>query len=123
MQGVVLAPLPRQLASTTQTARAPYRGIAMAETVLAVTASSWAVVMGIAPLLQIRRMLSERSSRAVSLGYFAILLVGFMLWILYGIAARLPSLVIPNCVALTVGSAVVVVALRLRHRADADADR
>jgi MtN3 and saliva related transmembrane protein len=95
----------------------------MAETVLAVTASSWAVVMGIAPLLQIRRMLSERSSRAVSLGYFAILLVGFMLWILYGIAARLPSLVIPNCVALTVGSAVVVVALRLRHRADADADR
>ncbi len=49
----------------------------MAQTVLAVTASSWAVLMGIAPVLQIRRMLRERSSRDVSIAYFAILLVGF----------------------------------------------
>jgi MtN3 and saliva related transmembrane protein len=37
--------------------------------VLAVAASAWGVLMGIAPLLQIRRMLRERSSRDVSLGY------------------------------------------------------
>ena len=48
----------------------------MATTVFAAAASSWAVLMGIAPLLQIRRMLQERSSREVSVGYFAILLVG-----------------------------------------------
>jgi hypothetical protein len=35
----------------------------MAETILAGAASSWAVLMGIAPLLQIRRMLREQSSR------------------------------------------------------------
>ena len=63
----------------------------MAATILAGAASSWAVLMGIAPVLQIRRMLRERSSRQVSVGYFAVLLVGFLLWISYGIAARNPA--------------------------------
>ena len=83
--------------------------------VLAVAASAWGVLMGIAPLLQIRRMLRERSSRDVSLGYFAILLAGFLLWISYGIAAGNLVLVIPNSVALLVGTSLVVVALRLRR--------
>ena len=33
----------------------------MAQTGLALAASSWGVLMGIAPILQIRRMLRERS--------------------------------------------------------------
>ena len=86
----------------------------MAQSVLAIAASSWAVLMGIAPVLQIRRMLRERSSRDVSVAYFAILLVGFLLWIGYGAAVGLPALVIPNIVALLVGVAVIAVALRLR---------
>jgi MtN3 and saliva related transmembrane protein len=85
----------------------------MAQTVFAVAASSWAVLMGIAPVLQIRRMLRERSSRDVSIAYFAILLVGFLLWIGYGAAAGLPALIIPNIVATLVGTAVIAVALRL----------
>jgi MtN3 and saliva related transmembrane protein len=84
--------------------------------VLAVAASSWGVLMGVAPVLQIRRMLREHSSRDVSLGYFMILLAGFVLWIFYGIAAGNMALVIPNTVALLVGIALVTVALRLRHR-------
>jgi MtN3 and saliva related transmembrane protein len=87
----------------------------MAQTVLAVAASSWAVLMGIAPVLQIRRMLRERSSRDVSIAYFAILLVGFLLWIGYGAAAGLPALVIPNIVATLVGTAVIAIAFRLRR--------
>jgi uncharacterized protein with PQ loop repeat len=71
--------------------------------------------MGIAPVLQIRRMLRERSSRDVSIAYFAILLVGFLLWIGYGAAAGLPALVIPNIVATLVGTAVIAVAFRLRR--------
>jgi hypothetical protein len=51
----------------------------MAQTILATAASSWAVLMGIAPVLQIRRMLRARSSREVSITYFAVLLVGFLL--------------------------------------------
>jgi MtN3 and saliva related transmembrane protein len=88
----------------------------VATTIIAATASSWAVLMGVAPLLQVRRMLRERSSRQVSIGYFTILLIGFLLWIAYGVAAGLPALVIPNTVALLVGATVVVVALRLRRR-------
>jgi len=88
----------------------------MAETILAAAASSWAVLMGIAPLLQIRRMLREQSSRQVSVGYFTILLIGFLLWIAYGAAAGILVLVIPNTVALLIGAAVVIVALRLRRR-------
>ena len=84
--------------------------------VLAVAASSWGVLMGVAPVLQIRRMLREHSSRDVSLGYFMILLAGFVLWISYGIAARNMALVIPNSVALLVGIALVTVTLRLRHQ-------
>ena len=61
-------------------------------------------------------MLREQSSREVSLGYFTILLIGFLLWIAYGVAAGIPALVIPHSVALLVGVAVVIVALRLRHR-------
>src|SRR5215471_13574445 len=97
------------------TARAPHRRNAMAQTVLAVTASSWAVLMGIAPVLQIRRMLRQRSSRDVSVGYFTILLVGFVLWIVYGAAAGIIALVIPNTVALLTGATVVIVALLLRR--------
>src|SRR6266571_691950 len=88
----------------------------MAQAGFAVVASSWAVLMGIAPILQIRRMLRERSSREVSLGYFAILLIGFLLWIAYGVVAGIPALIIPNSVALLVGTALMIVAVRLRHQ-------
>jgi MtN3 and saliva related transmembrane protein len=89
----------------------------MAHTVLATAASSWAVLMGLAPLLQIRRMMRERSSRQLSLGYFSILLIGFALWIAYGAATGILALVIPNIVSLLVGMATVIVALRFRRPA------
>jgi uncharacterized protein with PQ loop repeat len=84
-------------------------------TALAIAASAWGVLMGISPVLQIRRMLRERSSRDVSLGYFAVLLIGFLLWIAYGAAAGSLVLIIPNGVALLVGLTLIAVALRLRN--------
>jgi MtN3 and saliva related transmembrane protein len=86
----------------------------MVVTGLAVAAASWGVLMGISPLLQIRQMLRLRSSRDVSVGYFAVLLVGFGLWISYGIAARNLALIVPNAVALLIGVTTIAVALRLR---------
>jgi uncharacterized protein with PQ loop repeat len=88
----------------------------MAQTILATAASSWAVLMGIAPALQIRRMLRAQSSREVSVAYFMVLLIGFLLWIAYGVAGGILALVIPNTVALLMGTTVVIVALRLRNR-------
>ena len=87
----------------------------MVVSVLAAAASAWGVLMGLSPVLQIRRMLRERSSREVSLGYFSILLAGFLLWISYGIAAGNMWLVIPNSIALLVGLTLVAIALRLRR--------
>jgi MtN3 and saliva related transmembrane protein len=87
----------------------------MAVSVLAASASAWGVLMGLAPVLQIRRMLRQRSAREVSLGYFAILLAGFLLWISYGIAAGNMWLVVPNGIALLTGLALITVALRLRR--------
>jgi uncharacterized protein with PQ loop repeat len=74
-------------------------------------------MMGVAPVLQIRRMLREQSSRQVSVAYFVVLLIGFVLWIAYGAAAGILALVIPNIVAFVVAAAVIIVALRLRGRA------
>jgi uncharacterized protein with PQ loop repeat len=86
----------------------------MVHNVLAVTASAWGVVMGLAPVLQIRRILRQHSSRDISLGYLAVLLAGFALWIAYGAAAGNPALVIPNSVALLNGTALVITVRRLR---------
>jgi MtN3 and saliva related transmembrane protein len=86
----------------------------MVVTGLAVAAAAWGVLMGVSPVLQIRRMLRQRSSRDVSVGYFTILLVGFGLWIGYGIASRSLALIVPNTVALLVGVSTVAIALRLR---------
>jgi MtN3 and saliva related transmembrane protein len=90
----------------------------MVVTGLAVAAATWGVLMGVSPILQIRRMWRQRSSRDVSVGYFTVLLVGFGLWISYGIASRNLALIVPNTVALLIGAGTVVIALRLRKTAD-----
>jgi len=85
----------------------------MDATGLAVAAAAWGVVMGLSPVLQIRRMLQQRSSRDVSIGYYLILQIGFLLWICYGVASRNLALIVPNSVALLIGAGTVVVALQL----------
>jgi MtN3 and saliva related transmembrane protein len=86
------------------------------ETVLAVAASSFGVVMGAGPLLQIRRMLRERSSRDVSIGYFGIIAFGSLLWASYGVSLGNIALVIPNLVGCVVTIVTILVAVRLRRR-------
>ena len=86
---------------------------------LAFIAASWGVFMALSPLLQIRRMLERQSSQDVSVSYFLVLLVGFGLWVAYGIALGNVALIVPNSVALLIGSATILVALRFRSRAGA----
>jgi MtN3 and saliva related transmembrane protein len=71
--------------------------------------------MAISPLLQIRRMLETRSSADLSLGYLAVLLIGFGLWIAYGISLGNLALIVPNSVALVIGLVTIGVALRFRR--------
>ena len=86
----------------------------MLTSALAAAAATWAVLMALGPILQIRSIRRRRSSHGVSVGYFAILLVGFALWVAYGAASSTVALVIPNSVAFVTALATLVVALRYR---------
>jgi uncharacterized protein with PQ loop repeat len=84
---------------------------------LAVIAATTGIVMATAPVLQIRRMFARRSSDDLSLAYLGVLLVGFVVWISYGISLGNFALIIPNVVALIVTVTTIVVALRFRSAA------
>jgi MtN3 and saliva related transmembrane protein len=86
----------------------------MVSTALGLAAASWAVVMALSPLLQIREIVRRRSSEGISVGYFAVLLVGFGLWVSYGIASHDLPLVVPNSVAFLVMGCTITVALDKR---------
>ena len=81
---------------------------------LGVAAAAWGVLMAISPLLQIRRILERRSSADVSIAYLAVLQIGFMLWVGYGLALGNLAIVVPNSVAFLVGVATILIALRFR---------
>jgi MtN3 and saliva related transmembrane protein len=85
------------------------------ESTLALIAASWAIAMALGPVLQIRKIVEQRSSRNISIGYFLVLFVGFVLWFAYGIAASNFVLIVPNAVAAVVFSASIIVALRYRQ--------
>jgi MtN3 and saliva related transmembrane protein len=85
------------------------------ESALAFAAATWAIAMALGPLLQIKKIVQHQSSRSISIGYFLVLFVGFLLWIAYGIAADNWALIIPNAVALLVSVATILVALRYRQ--------
>lgn len=87
----------------------------MVTTALAIGAATWGVVMALSPILQIHRMVTKRSSRDVSIGYFCVLLFGFLLWFGYGISIDNPTLIIPNLVAFVIGSVTVLVAWHYRR--------
>ena len=84
------------------------------ESVLAITAATWAIAMVLGPVLQIRRIVEHRSSSGNSVSYFVILLVGFALWMAYGVAASNLALIIPNAVAAIVITATIAVTWRYR---------
>ena len=78
-------------------------------------AAGYGVLMAVSPMLQVRRMLETRSSTDVSIAYLGVLEVGFALWIGYGVTLGNWALIVPNCVAFSVGLATILVALLLRR--------
>jgi MtN3 and saliva related transmembrane protein len=84
-------------------------------TALGVAAATWGMFMALSPLLQVREIRRRRSSEGISVGYFGVLLIGFALWVAYGLARGDVPLVVPNCVALVVTSLTIAIALRLRQ--------
>jgi uncharacterized protein with PQ loop repeat len=81
---------------------------------LAIIAATWGVLMAVSPLLQIRRMVERRSSADLSISYLVVLMIGFTLWIAYGLSIGNLALIVPNSVALLVGLSTVLVAIHYR---------
>jgi uncharacterized protein with PQ loop repeat len=82
---------------------------------LPLAAGTWGVLMGLAPLLQIRTILRRRSSADVSIGSMAVLLVGFGLWLAYGLSIGDGALIATNVTALTVTATAIAVTLAYRR--------
>ena len=82
---------------------------------LPLIAGAWGVLMGLAPLLQIRTILRRRSSADVSVGSMLVLLVGFALWLAYGLSKGDGALIATNVTALTVTATAVAVTLAFRR--------
>ncbi len=83
--------------------------------VLAAAAATWGVAKAGSPGPQIRAIRTHRSSKGVSIGYQQVLLVGFLLWLSYGIALRNVAIIVPNTVAIVVCVGTILVALRYRN--------
>jgi uncharacterized protein with PQ loop repeat len=81
---------------------------------LAAAAATWGVAMAVSPLLQIRAIRAHQSSKGVSIAYQQVLLVGFLLWLSYGIALKNAAIIVPNVVATLVCVATITVAARYR---------
>lgn len=82
--------------------------------VLAAVAATWGVAMALAPLLQIQKIRRTRSSASVSVAYQQVLLVGFLIWLAYGVAAANLALIVPNIAAAVVSLATIVFSLPYR---------
>ena len=83
-------------------------------TYLAVAAATWGIAMALAPLLQVKKVVATGSSRSVSIAYQQVLLVGFVLWLSYGIALSNWALIIPNTIAALVSVMTILVVRRYR---------
>lgn len=87
----------------------------MTGVVVGVVASTWGVVMALAPVLQIIRMWKRRSADDISLGYFGLLVPGFQLWAAYGLITGDLFVAIPNIVATVTALLVIGLTVWIRR--------
>ena len=90
---------------------------------LAVLTTIWGLLMGLAPLLQVRVFIRNRDAGGSSLGWVLILLVGFLLWLTYGVVNRDLPLVISNTVAVIVTSTLLATMWIVGRRSGTAPDR
>ena len=77
-------------------------------------ATFYGVFMSLAPLLQARKMRQRRSSGDVSILYLVVLVVGFSLYLTYGISISNRLLIITNTVSIAATTTTLLIALAYR---------
>ena len=76
--------------------------------------------MGLSPLFELRRVTVSQSSADVSLAYVGVLLLGFVLWLSYGVALGNVPLIVSNVVALSTDVLTIAAVFRFRRPPSAD---
>ena len=84
--------------------------------ILAIVTTLWGLVMALAPLLQIRVIAREHDASGTSITWVCILIVGFTLWLSYGVVHQAAPLIITNLVSALVGLALLTTVLVYRRR-------
>ncbi len=82
-----------------------------AQSVLAIIAGGFGVLMGASPLLQAVRAHRRRSAEDVSLAFLAILWCGGLAWLAYGLALANPALIVANAVGVVCSGTALGVSL------------
>jgi MtN3 and saliva related transmembrane protein len=85
-------------------------------TFLASATTCWGVLMALAPLLQVRIVIRRRNSEGASATWIVILLVGFILWLCYGITTGDRPLIITNSASCLIALATLGVIVHYRPR-------
>lgn len=80
-------------------------------------ATIYGVLMSLAPLLQARRIWLRRSSADVSRLYMVVLLIGFNLYLLYGLSISNRLLIVTNIVSIVATATTLIVAISFRGSA------
>jgi len=81
---------------------------------LGTAATAYGVVAPLSALLQARQMLARRSSREVSVRFFASYAGGYAIWLLYGLSADSTPLIVVDAVGVLCAGLTLAVALALR---------
>jgi uncharacterized protein with PQ loop repeat len=81
---------------------------------LAPIVGTFGVVMGIAPLMQVNRVIRRGSSDDIAAGPLFIVVIGTILWLSYGLASGDTTLVVANIVGTVVNIVVLTTVLRFR---------
>jgi uncharacterized protein with PQ loop repeat len=85
-------------------------------TLRAVIATAYGVFAAASSLLEAARLLRSGSADEISLTFLGVLLGGYLVWLLYGIAAGDAPLVITDAVGLATSTITLSIAARLRRR-------
>jgi uncharacterized protein with PQ loop repeat len=81
---------------------------------LSTAATAYGVIAPLSALLQARQMIARRSSREVSVRFFASYAGGYAIWLLYGLSAGSTPLIVVDAVGVLCAGLTLAVALALR---------
>ena len=86
----------------------------MIQEIISVLATVFGVAMAISGIPQIHRIVKRKSSEDVSVIMMSIVLIGVIIWFIYGLVFNSYPIIIANAVGIVIWGATLVTILRYR---------